>query len=121
MNSAAPDNSVSGTWLQTALAATAAVAAALLAAHFTPDAVVDAPFRPRSIAAYEACRNEGLARYPGDVVRASSRIADGLLRIRITISQKDESEIVVVCDGLSGHALRAMAVDVEPAPPDRIK
>ena len=121
MNSTSPDNDVRGTWRQTALAAVAAVVAALLAAHFTPDAIVDAPFRPRSVAAYEACRKEGLAQYPGEVVRASSRIADGQMRIRLTISQKDESEVVVVCDGLTGHALRALPVDVEPGPPDRIK
>jgi hypothetical protein len=107
--------------MQNVLAAIAAVAAALLAAHFTPDTIVEAPFRPRSVAAYEACRKEGLARYPGDVVRASSRIADGQMRIRIIISQEDESEIVVVCDGLTGHALRALPVDVEPVPPNGIK
>jgi hypothetical protein len=112
---------VRGTWLQTGFAAVAAVAAALLAAHFTPDGIVDAPFRPRAVAAHDACRKEGLALYPGDVVRESSRLADGQMRIRITISQKDESEIVVVCDGLTGHALRTLPVDVEPAPPNGIK
>jgi hypothetical protein len=112
---------VRGTWLQTALAAVATLAVALLAAHCSPDGIVDAPFRPRSVAAHEACRNEAQARYPGDVVRESSRIADGQMRIRITISLKDESEVVVVCDGLTGHALRAMPVDDEPSARDGLK
>jgi hypothetical protein len=112
---------VKGTWLQTALAAAAAIAVALLAARFTPDTMVDAPFTPRSVAAHDACRQEGLSRYPGEVVRESSRIADGRMRIRITISQKDAREVVVVCDGLTGHALRALPLDVEPALPDGIQ
>jgi hypothetical protein len=79
------------------------------------------PFPPRAVAATDACRKAALAEFPGDVVYVSNRVTPDLFRIRVTIAQKGDLEVVVICDGTSGRILRTVRIDADEAGRDGIK
>ena len=96
------------------IAIIAAAACALCAgALLLPLATAQAPYLPRTVAAFEVCRKAALAEYPGEVVRVSTRVTADLFRIRVTISQREDRELVVICDGTSGQIVRVVRIDEE--------
>ena len=86
-----------------------------------PVASAQSPYTPRTVAVFEACRKAALAAYPGEVVHLSTRTTRELFRIRMTIAQKDDMELVVICDGTYGRIVRVVHIDLDAPAMDGIK
>ena len=104
-----------GTSTLRSLLPAAALIALCVGALLQPPADAQQPFSPRAVAATEACRKAALAEFPGEVVFVSNRVTPELFHIRVTIAQKGDLEVVVICDGTSGRILRSVRIDLDEA------